>query len=934
MKESVQLLWWVFSRVIAPILFVVILVYLWQYYQDKTPPPESTESRQVKPDARILFTLDRLNKEGKEAFNIVDYPTALKKWEQGLNLARQAKNQRYIGTFIGNLGNVHLKLGNYPKALDYLKQSLAIHQAIGYKRGQGAVLTSIGVVYNNLGDYPKALDYHQHALKIKKAIGNRRGQGADLTNIGNVHQNLGDYSKALDYYQQALAIDKALGDKNGQRADLGNIGVVYTKLGDYPKALDFFQQALAIFRDIGDKSGQGKVLTNIGVVYKNLGDYPKALDFFQQALAIFRDIGDKSGQGTNLGNIGSVHLSLGDYPKALDYYQHALAIRQAIGDKRGEGAALTNIGLVYQNLGEYQKAKNAFQDSAAILETVGSSDLWVAQRGLAFTEAKLNQLEPAIQHYEQALDNIEQIRNLLTKEHQIAFMRDKIIAYDEFIALLQSRHAVQPKKGHDRKALKTFERRQGRLFLEEMAQSGARRFAGLDNAIVEAEQSLMLKWHQLTAQPVTPQERATLEQAEVRLKERIKAEYPKYYALKYPEPVDLATLQNQVLQPGEIMLVYGVMEENTVLWVIGKQQFQMFTLPVDEDTLKQQVKQLRRYLSNSEFNRREFPPASLHLYQTLLPEAVHQLIKDAEILYIVPTGPLYGLPFGALVSAYKARREIHYLIEDYAISYLSSASLLKILRDAERKTQPPEPFLAFADPEYPPCEIDDEKGAETVAQRRTKSNLKWINGGCFNRIAATADEVREIANLFNADHNKALYLGPKASRNTVFALNDKQQLDDYRYVMFSVLAVIPYRVNQIEQPALILSNPLTEGYLTMADVFALTLNADLVNLSAGNSGCAGDSCSENVRGEGIMGLTRAFMYAGTSRVAVTLWSVDLYSAKDLSVGLFTHLKANHHQNMAHALREIKLKMIQGKASRRQYANPYHWAAFVVYGDGQ
>ena len=852
MKElENELVKWVFI-IVAPILLVGILVNL-PILQDETPP-ESTESRQVKPDARILFTLDRLNQEGKEAFNIADYPTALKKWEQGLNLARQAKNQRYIGTFIGNLGNVHLKLGNYPKALDYLKQSLAIHQAIGYKRGQGAVLTSIGVVYNNLGDYPKALDYHQHALKIKKAIGNRRGQGADLTNIGNVHQNLGDYSKALDYYQQALAIDKALGDKNGQRADLGNIGVVYTKLGDYPKALDYSQQALAI--------------------------------------------------------------------------------RQAIGDKRGEGAALTNIGLVYQNLGEYQKAKNAFQDSAAILETVGSSDLWVAQRGLAFTEAKLNQLEPAIQHYEQALDNIEQIRNLLTKEHQIAFMRDKIIAYDEFIALLQSRHAVQPKKGHDRKALKTFERRQGRLFLEEMAQSGARRFAGLDNAIVEAEQSLMLKWHQLTAQPVTPQERATLEQAEVRLKERIKAEYPKYYALKYPEPVDLATLQNQVLQPGEIMLVYGVMEENTVLWVIGKQQFQMFTLPVDEDTLKQQVKQLRRYLSNSEFNRREFPPASLHLYQTLLPEAVHQLIKDAEILYIVPTGPLYGLPFGALVSAYKARREIHYLIEDYAISYLSSASLLKILRDAERKTQPPEPFLAFADPEYPPCEIDDEKGAETVAQRRTKSNLKWINGGCFNRIAATADEVREIANLFNADHNKALYLGPKASRSSVFALNEQQQLDDYRYVMFSVPAVIPYRVNQIEQPALILSNPLTEGYLTMADVFALTLNADLVNLSAGNSGCAGDSCSENVRGEGIMGLTRAFMYAGTSRVAVTLWSVDLYSAKDLSVGLFTHLKANHHQNMAHALREIKLKMIQGKASRRQYANPYHWAAFVVYGDGQ
>jgi CHAT domain-containing protein len=118
----------------------------------------------------------------------------------------------------------------------------------------------------------------------------------------------------------------------------------------------------------------------------------------------------------------------------------------------------------------------------------------------------------------------------------------------------------------------------------------------------------------------------------------------------------------------------------------------------------------------------------------------------------------------------------------------------------------------------------------------------------------------------------------------------------------------------------------------MADAFALTLNADFVNLSACNTGCAGDSCGENVRGEGIMGLTRAFMYAGTARVAVTLWSVDSGSAKDLSVGLFTHLKAN--KKMAHALRAIKLKMIQRKASSRKYANPYHWAPFVVYGDGQ
>jgi tetratricopeptide (TPR) repeat protein len=356
MNEVVQeLLWWVFTRMIAPLLLLFILVQLWQNDQDKTTTPESTKSRQVKLDDRTLFTLDRLNKEGKKAVDISDYPTALKKWEQGLNLARQAKNQQAIGAFLGN----------------------------------------IGLVYKNLGDYPKALDYLKQALKIKKEISDRSGEGADLN----------------------------------------------------------------------------------------------------------------------------------------------------------------NIGMVYQNFGEYQKAKEAFQDSIDIKKNIGAREPWKAQRGLASTEAKLNQPEPAIQHYEQAIDNIEKIRNLLTKEHKTSFMRGKLYVYDELIAFLQSLHPAQPKKGYARKAFETFERKQGRLFLEEMGQSGARRFAGLDNEILEAEQALTLKLQQ--AQSLSPQKRTALEQAEVQLEARIKTEYPKYYALKYPQPVDLATLQNQVLQKGEVTQLFS-----------------------------------------------------------------------------------------------------------------------------------------------------------------------------------------------------------------------------------------------------------------------------------------------------------------------------------------------------------------------------------------
>ncbi len=152
--------------------------------------------------------------------------------------------------------------------------------------------------------------------------------------------------------------------------------------------------------------------------------------------------------------------------------------------------------------------------------------------------------------------------------------------------------------------------------------------------------------------------------------------------------------------------------------------------------------------------------------------------------------------------------------------------------------------------------------------------------------------------------------------------------------MFSVHGIIPEPKNIIEQPALVLSNPTKkgEGYLTMADAFGLQLNAKLVNLSACNTGRG-----EHVRGEGIRGLTRAFMYAGTPATSVTLWSVNVYSAKEFSIELFTNLKANlekgKNQQFAQALQKVKLNMIEGELSKK-YSDPFHWAGFVVYGDEQ
>ena len=927
-----------------------------------------------------------LNNIGMVYANLAQYQTALDYYQQSLEIKREIKDRRGEGSTLTNIGGVYDDLAQYQTALDYYQQALTIHREINDRHGEETDLNNIGVVYQNLAQYQTALDYFQQALTIGREINDRRGEGSDLGNIGNVYDDLGEYQTALDYFQQALAIHREINDRHGEGTGLNNIGVVYWNLGQYQTALDYFQQSLTIEREVNDKHGEGTDLNNIGNVYYGLGEYQTALDYFQQALTIAREIKDRRGEGMTLGNIGNVSQqlsqyqtaldyyqqaltiareikdrrgegnnlsnigvaysdSLGEYQTALDYFQQALTIAREIKNKRGEGMALGNIGDVYQNLGKYQQAKNAFQDSATILETIGSDGQWAAQRGLAFSEAKLNQLEPAIQHYEQALDNIEKLRAGITaKEHKISFMRDKLQVYDELIALLQSLHPNHPKKGYDRKALEIFERKQGRVFLEEMGKSGARRFANLPENITQQEQSLDQQWsktqkdlEQQRSKPFLQQNHELITHLEQRqqqletqqqaLQTQIQQDYPNYYALKYPQPVDLATLQNQVLQADERMLVYAVMENSTVLWVIGPHQLMMLTLPVSEEILTEDVDYFRGVILN---RLPEIIDEGLPLYQKLIPDAAHQALIGANTLYIVPTGPLYGLPFETLVTKATAGTP-HYLIQDYAIAYLSSASLLKILRDAQarRQVSPPQPLLAFADPVYPPCQktraiAQVNKGL--ITELRTRAYLKVLDSTCFVPLPATGDEARAIAHLFKVPEAD-LYLDERATRRTIFQLNERGQLDDYRYLLFSVHGILPNEIKQITQPALVLSHPLTEGYLTMADVFSLELNSDFINLSACNTGGG-----KSVRGEGIMGLTRAFMYAGTPAISVTLWSVESESAKTLSIGIFANLKAG--KKTAAALRQIKLKMIEGKASQSYYKNPYYWAPFVLYGDAQ
>jgi len=773
------------------------------------------------------------------------YQTALDYFQQALTIHREIHYRRGEGGDLGNIGLVYEMLGQYQTALDYHRQALTIHRETNDRRGEGGNLSGIGLVYNMLGQYQQTLTYYQQALAIHRETNDRRREGSVLGNIGAVYNHFGQYQTALTYYQQALTIAREIGDRYVEGAALGNIGNMYENVGQYQIALDYLQQSLTIAREIGDRRAEGGNLNNIGIVYENSGQYQNTMEYYQQALKIKREIKHKRGIGTNFTNIGVLSEKLGQYQQALTYYQQSLTINRETNDRRGEGNNLNNIGLLYKNLGKYQQAKDVFQDSLVIKVSIGADSIWSSQSGLASSEAKLNQFEPAIKHYEQSIDNIEKIRNLLIKEHKTSFMQDKLFVYDDFITLLQTLHKKYPDKGYDRKAIETFERKQGRVFLEEMGKSSARRFAGISENIVQNETELVQKIDGARksrtkalaqGQDAEPHRKQLkkLQAEQANFEKTLQTKYPAYYALKYPKPVALKTLQKDVLKSGELMLIYNVREKATDLWVVGKEHFAMFILPLTAEQMQQQVTKFRdvgiesmlseikiaqnrklkkeklmRHLAGAvDENLPDFLETSYALYQQLLPKTVRELIAKAKpsTLYIVPTSALYSLPFESFVTE-PDEDEPRYLLQDYAIAYLSSASLLKTLRDAQhrRELTEREPLLAFADPVYPQDKSCKELSqSDSIKSLRTRAYQKLLGaeGACFPSLPETADEVKAIAKLFKvklSSRPKPLNLNGDASVETVFWFNENEELDDFQYVLFSTHAILPYEVRNVHK---------------------------------------------------------------------------------------------------------------------------------------
>ena len=630
----------------------------------------------------------------------------------------------------------------------------------------------------------------------------------------------------------------------------------------------------------------------------------QAIKKWSEALPLIRQVEDKQGEATTLNNIGSVYDALGDKQQALNYYNQSLPLMRQVEDKRGEAATLGNIALVERDRGNLNEALTQIQAAIDILENlrtkIDSQDL----RTSYFA---------SVQGY-----------------------------YKFYIDLLMQLHKQNPSIGYNAQALHISERSRARSLLELLTEASADIRKGVNPKILAEERSLQQKLdarEKLRQQlPNNQPTQATALKKEIdnllnqykELQTKIRTTNPKYAALKYPEPLKLSQIQQQ-LDKDTLLLQYSLGKKHSYLWVVTSNSLQSYELPGQQ--------QIEKAATNFRFDLQQETPVDLtaksanELSQLILAPVADKL--GQKRLVIVADGALQNIPFAALTEPVKSATASKYqpLVVNHEIVSLPSVTTIAFQRqELIGRIPAPKALAILADPVFAaddervtskPKGIAPELNLEVqLEQSALKQAARNLLRNGWERLPGTGYEAKAILKLV-ASSNRLQAFDFDANYNWVTS----QQITQYRFLHFAthgfadplnpelsgiVLSLVDKQGKQVPQ-----------GYLRLGDIFNLNLPAELVVLSACQTGLG-----KEVQGEGLVGLTRGIMYAGSARVAVSLWNVSDKGTSPLMSEFYKQM-LQQGKSPAAALRAAQINMWQQKDGQN---NPYYWAAFTMQGE--
>jgi CHAT domain-containing protein/tetratricopeptide (TPR) repeat protein len=778
-------------------------------------------------------------------------------------------------------------MSDYRGALEGFEVALTVFRDHGNKGLESITLNNLGEVYRLQGRSAEALAYFQQALLIRREVGDRAGEGITLNNLGAMYQAQGRYGEALAYFQQALTITRAVGDRATEGATLNNLGALYQVQGRYGEAETHFEQVLAMARAVGDPIIEGTTLNNLGAVYEVQGRYGEALTHYQQALTIQRALGDAAGEGITLNNLGEVYRLQGRYGEVLTHNQQALTIRRALGDPAGEAGSLNNLGAVYQHQGQYGEALTHYQQALAIARAVGD------RIGEGKTLHNMGEVYWAQKRYAEAQPHLEAavaIMDSLRQRAGSSLARRGFL--DQFAAMYRHLVLNTLRLGLSEKAFVLSERGRARTLLDELTSGSVTLSDTFAGQLLQQEQDLFTQRRAIDdelarrrAQPgVSRQDLADLEARRVQIEQdygitlaRLRAANEELAALASGEPLGVKEVQH-LLPPHMTLLAYFVLDDVTIAaFLLTRTQFEVVELPVNGAALVDNIQSFR--LSFADLNT-VHTAALVNLHTSLITPLLKHI--STPHLILVPHTVLHYMPFAALTDG------TTYLGDRFLLSTLPSASTLPFVLRKRKDPATLPPPLIFGNPTTAKADLPPLGFAEVEATHI---------GQLYGVTPLMRDRATEQTLIEQAGSAGIVHLAAHGEFNAAEPLES-----------FIALAPDPGKHQ--------------DGQLTVREVYnTLRLDkVDLVVLSA---------CESNVgevsNGDEIVGLTRAFIFAGTPSVIATLWRVRDEQTGLLMEHFYTLLRAG--ASKAAALQKAQ------QAVRKAYPHPYYWGAFVLTGDG-
>jgi CHAT domain-containing protein/tetratricopeptide (TPR) repeat protein len=892
-----------------------------------------------------------------------DKQKALELLNQALTLRRELDDKARIATTLYYIGTVHDDLNDTRKALEFFNEALPLHRAAGDRRGEAQTLNYMGDVYLLDGENEQALKYYQDALAIWRETKDVRREAEALNNIGLLYLSTNEAQKALDALMQAQTAAHTAGDPKNEAQAFNGLGLFYNSVGNFQQALKYQELALSLWRKAGDKEGEAQTLSHISSIYSVLNETGKAAETLGRVSPLTEGLDEAGIEALKSFNQGVIYFARDEYQKAIDAFNHTLAAARAIKRDKIVSYVTVLIGICYYLLDENQKALEQFRSALPDLREVGNRNFEaVALAGIAIVERDLGHFAEAKTQIEAALRIVESLRNdVVGQEFRISFFASMQSYFDLYIDILMELHKRQPAAGHDGEAFRVSERGRARSLLEILNEAKADIRQGVDPVLlkrdwdlrrqlnVRAQQQQMRMFggadteKQMQAAANEIQSLTTeLEQVEAEIRQKS----PAYAALTQPQPLTLKEIQEQVLDADTLLLEYALGNDRSFLWAVNTTGIVSYELPEREeiDAAARKVYELLNARTqevggetSAQRQQRiaradaEYPAAAARLSEMVLAPAARQL--GNRRLLIVAHGPLQYVPFGALPDPTAGSTPSAPLILKHEIvSGLSASTLALLRRETEGRPAAPKGVAVLADPVF---SADDERlrrsprGAPRRRPARRAQTARNVEhdrpadtGGAprIKRLPYTRQEAEEILKVA-APEESIRALDFAANRRFVTG----PQLSRYRYLHFATHGFV--NSEHPELSGIVLSmvdekGAPQDGFLRAHEIYNLKLNAELVVLSACQTGLG-----KEVTGEGVLGLTRGFMYAGAPRVVVSLWSVSDRATAEL-MSRFYRGMLKEKMRPAAALRAAQIEMLQ----QERWRAPFYWAAFTLHGE--